>query len=94
VACTLLFEGNRVKCEHDHKLIMELGKKYKGMRAGPENGMRGYLLTFLIAYTRDFAQNHFVAAESFETSCPWSNVSQLCKRVRTRITDESIKKGF
>ena len=94
VACTLLFEGNKHKCEKDHKVIMDLAKKYQGMRGGAENGMRGYVLTFLIAYIRDFSQNHYVAAESFETSCRWSNVSQLCKRVRTRIFYESTKKGF
>ena len=45
------------------------------MSGGPEPGMRGYLLTFMIAYSRDFAMQHFVAAESFETSCAWANVS-------------------
>lgn len=64
------------------------------MSGGPENGMRGYLLTFLIAYTRDFASEHFVAAESFETSCPWSNVSMLCQRTKKRIYDEAVALGF
>ena len=73
---------------------MAIAAKYQGMAGGAENGLRGYLLTFLIAYTRDFAQKYFVAAESFETSCPWSNVSTLCTRVRKRITDEAHKQGF
>jgi len=64
------------------------------MSGGPEPGMRGYLLTFMIAYSRDFAMQHFVAAESFETSCAWANVSQLCSRVKKRIYDESAKLGF
>lgn len=64
------------------------------MAAGAENGMKGYLLTFLIAYTRDFASGHYVAGESFETSCPWSNVSQLCTRVNKRIIDEALALGF
>lgn len=55
VACTLLFEGGKAKCEKDHKVILDIGAKFNGMRGGAENGMRGYLLTFLIAYTRDFA---------------------------------------
>jgi alkyldihydroxyacetonephosphate synthase len=38
------------------------------MAAGAENGMRGYLLTFLIAYMRDFGCEHKISAESFETS--------------------------
>ena len=64
------------------------------MAGGPENGMRGYLLTFLIAYTRDLALNHAVAAESFETSCPWDKVSSLSSRVKQRIFDEAAKLGF
>ena len=64
------------------------------MAAGAENGMKGYLLTFLIAYVRDFACQHFVSGESFETSCPWSNVSQLCQRVKQRIIDEAALAGF
>lgn len=94
VACTLLFEGDKEKCEKDHKIVLALGKKYQGMSGGPENGLRGYLLTFLIAYTRDFAQQYHVAAESFETSCPWSNVSQLCARVKKRIKDEANRVGY
>lgn len=64
------------------------------MAAGPENGMRGYLLTFLIAYTRDLALTHAVAAESFETSCPWDKVSTLSAKVKQRIYDEAGKLGF
>jgi len=50
---------------------MNIAKKFQGMSGGPENGLRGYLLTFLIAYTRDLGMEYFVAAESFETSCSW-----------------------
>lgn len=47
---------------------MKIAKKFNGMPAGAENGQKGYLLTYLIAYTRDFAMDYFVVAESFETS--------------------------
>lgn len=82
VACTLLFEGDKDTCEANHKKIMGMAKAFKGMAGGPENGLRGYLLTFLIAYTRDLAMKYQVAAESFETSCPWSVVSTLCSRTK------------
>lgn len=82
VACTLLFEGDKVEMTARHKAVVELSKQFKGMVGGPENGMRGYLLTYLIAYTRDLALNHGVAAESFETSCPWQKVSSLSVRVK------------
>jgi len=47
--------------------------------------MRGYLMTFLIAYTRDLAMQHHTLGESFELSCPWTKVSTMCKRVKQRI---------
>lgn len=94
VACTLLFEGKKRDCEIQHAQTIELAKQFRGMAAGPENGMRGYLLTFLIAYTRDLALTHAVAAESFETSCPWDKVSSLCAKTKQRIFDEATKLGF
>ncbi len=71
----MLFEGDQKDCEIKHKQTIELAKKFYGMPAGAENGIRGYLLTFLVAYTRDLGCQHMVAAESFETSVPWANVS-------------------
>jgi alkyldihydroxyacetonephosphate synthase len=80
--------------ESNHKEILKIAKRFRGMSGGPENGLRGYLLTFLIAYTRDLACQYSVAAESFETSCSWQNVSSLCSRTRKRIYDEASKLGF
>lgn len=77
-----------------HARILAIGAKFGGMAAGAENGMKSYILTFLIAYIRDFASEHCIAAESFETSCPWSNVSSLCTRVRKRILDEASAIGY
>ena len=93
-ACTLLFEGDKEEMEAQHKKILAIAAKFGGMAAGAENGMKGYILTFLIAYIRDFASEHLIAAESFETSCPWSNVSSLCSRVRKRILDEASALGY
>lgn len=41
------------------------------MKAGEENGERGFFLTYVIAYIRDLAALYNFIAESFETSCPW-----------------------
>lgn len=73
---------------------MEIGKKFNGLVGGPENGMRGYLLTFLIAYSRDFAMDYKCVAESFETSVQWSRVSELCQRVKNRVYNEAMALGF
>ena len=54
-ACTMLFEGDENWVNNSHKQVLEIAAKFKGMAGGEENGKRGYLLTFLIAYVRDFA---------------------------------------
>lgn len=94
VACTMVFEGDEDWCKLCHKNVVEMGKKYNGIVGGPENGMRGYLLTFLIAYSRDFAMDYKCLAESFETSIAWSKVSELCKRIRSRVFNEAMALGF
>ena len=62
--------------------MLVIAKKYGGLAGGPDNGIKGYQLTYMIAYIRDFALLYSVVAESFETSCPWSEVGPLCKNVR------------
>lgn len=89
-ACTMLFEGDEEVQKQAHAAIIKLGKQFGGLVGGPENGLRGYLLTFLIAYTRDIAMQHHIMAESFETSCQWTNVSSLCTRVRKRLMDTAL----
>lgn len=64
------------------------------MPAGEENGVKGFLLTYLICYIRDFASEFFVAAESFELSVKWSKVSALCTNVRNRIVSQGMKLGY
>jgi len=48
----------------------------------------------MIAYIRDFCLYHSVVAESFETSCPWSQVGPLCKNVRQGILDAAATYGL
>lgn len=63
----------------------ECAKKYQGLSGGAENGLKGFQLTYMIAYIRDFCLMYGQVAESFETSCAWSQVSSLCKNVRESI---------
>lgn len=56
--------------------------------------MKGYFLTFVIAYVRDFAAQHCYIAESFETSCPWSKVGSLCSNVKERLIRACKEKGI
>jgi alkyldihydroxyacetonephosphate synthase len=65
----------------------KIATKFGGMNSGEENGMRGYFLTFMIAYIRDFILGKYIIAESMETSCPWSKVSSSINKCRDRIVD-------
>lgn len=38
--------------------------------------------------------HHHTLGESFELSCQWTLVSDMCKRVRARLYDEAAKQGF
>ena len=67
------------------KTMFTIAKKYKGISGGAENGIKGYQLTYMIAYIRDFCLKYSQVAESFETSCPWTHVLDLCKNVKEAI---------
>lgn len=49
---TLLFEGDEEDVKRQEKMIFEIAGKFGGMSAGATNGMKGYILTFVIAYIR------------------------------------------
>ena len=85
VAVTLVFEGTKGEVDRQEKTVYRLAKRHKGMKGGAENGKRGYLLTFGIAYIRDFVLQHNILGESFETSVPWSQAQSLVDRVKRRI---------
>lgn len=68
-AVTMLFEGDADWANNALNAILKLGKKFGGLVGGPENGHRGYQLTFMIAYTRDLGMDYHCLGESFELSC-------------------------
>jgi alkyldihydroxyacetonephosphate synthase len=88
VAVTIVFEGSEREVAMQEETVYSLAKKHRGMKAGEENGKKGYQLTFGIAYIRDFVLRHYIAAESFETSVPWANVEEVCRRARERAEKE------
>jgi alkyldihydroxyacetonephosphate synthase len=88
VACTLVFEGSRQEVDQQQRELYRIAAKHRGMKAGAENGRRGYQLTYSIAYIRDFLMNYNIIAESFETSVSWSNALALCENVKRRLEEE------
>ncbi|XP_030373520.1 alkyldihydroxyacetonephosphate synthase [Scaptodrosophila lebanonensis] len=91
-AATLLFEGELKDVQRQEALIYEIAGRFKGFPAGGQNGERGYILTFVIAYIRDFGLHQGIVAESFETSVPWDRCSLLCRNVKQRVVAECYKR--
>jgi alkyldihydroxyacetonephosphate synthase len=94
VACTLVFEGTAAEVEQQQRDVYRIAARHRGMKAGTENGRRGYQLTFSIAYIRDFLMNYYIIAESFETSVSWSNALALCENVKRRLAEEHSRRGL
>ncbi|MEX1184720.1 MAG: FAD-binding oxidoreductase [Gemmatimonadota bacterium] len=94
VAVTLVFEGTARDVRDQEDIVYRIAKKHRGFRGGAENGKRGYLLTFGIAYIRDFVLRHHILGESFETSVPWSQAEELIDRVKRRIYAAHAARGL
>jgi len=94
VAATLLFEGTPEDVPSRERQCYAIAKKYGGIAGGVDNGLRGYFLTYVIAYLRDFGLEYSFIAESFETSVPWDGVVDLCRNVKQRISNAAKTHGI
>jgi alkyldihydroxyacetonephosphate synthase len=94
VACTLVFEGTRAEVDQQQRDLYRIAERHGGIKAGQENGRRGYQLTYSIAYIRDFLMNYYIIAESFETSVSWRDGLTLCENVKRRLKDEYESRGL
>jgi len=88
------FEGTKAQVAAQQAQVYAIAKKFGGLPGGEENGKRGYLLTFLIAYLRDYAYDHFYLSESFETSVNTKDVLQICEKVKDRIRKAAAARGI
>jgi alkyldihydroxyacetonephosphate synthase len=84
VAATIVMEGSREEVNDQERHIYSLAKKFNGLPGGSENGRRGYMLTYAIAYIRDFVSSYHILGETFETSVPWSKIEQVYRAVEER----------
>ncbi len=85
VACTIVMEGTKDEVRQQVKTIFRLAKKYGGISGGASNGKRGYMLTFGIAYIRDFFSQFHILGETFETSVPWTHVHEVIGAVKKKL---------
>jgi alkyldihydroxyacetonephosphate synthase len=88
VAATSVMEGSRTEVRQQQKHVYKLAKEFHGLPAGAAAGQRGYMLTYAIAYIRDFLAAYHVIGETFETSVPWSNIRRVCGAVEKQAAEK------
>ena len=93
-AVTLVMEGSKEEVVYQEKNITQMVKKHQGLMAGSENGRRGYLLTYAIAYIRDFLTDYHLIGETMETSVPWSQIHRVCEAATKRLFELHKKHRF
>lgn len=86
VVATIVMEGSRDEVRHQKRVVKRIAKRHRGFSAGASNGRQGYMLTFAIAYIRDFLTSMYILGETFETTVPWSKILSL-----TKATDERVR---
>ncbi|XP_055523142.1 alkyldihydroxyacetonephosphate synthase-like [Wyeomyia smithii] len=94
VAVTLLFEGDAKSVAHHEREVYAIAKKYGAIKGGEYNGKKGYMLTFVVAYIRDFAWDMNIVGESFETSIAWDKCITLSANVKACIRRECERRGM
>lgn len=85
VAATIVMEGSAAEVAYQEKELYRISKKYGGIKGGEGNGRRGYMLTYAIAYIRDFLADYHVIGETYETTVPWSKVMEVCNAVAREV---------
>ena len=84
-ALTIVTEGTKEEVDYQQKNVNKLAKKHKGVIGGPGNGKRGYMLTYAIAYVRDFAAKYQIMGETMETTVPWSKIQDVIDATSEKI---------
>ena len=93
VACTVVMEGSAAEVRQQARGLFGLLKQHGGLSGGPENGRRGYAVTFAIAYIRDFLNKLGILGETFETSAPWSRIHDITQAVEAELCRLCTERG-
>ena len=93
-ASTFVMEGTKDEVAYQEKNISKLALACGGIIGGEENGKRGYMLTFAIAYIRDFLTDFHVIGETMETSVPWSKIKSTCDAATEKLNELHEKYNF
>lgn len=93
-AATIVMEGSKAEVAYQKKVIFGLARKFNGISGGEGNGKRGYMLTYSIAYIRDFMADYYAIGETYETTVPWSKINAVLKAVHKRGHELHHEHGF
>lgn len=94
VAATVVSEGADHEVAHQESVVTRLAKKHGGLVAGAENGQRGYMLTYAIAYIRDLLADYYIVGETYETTVPWSKIDDVVSAVERTVLEQHKAYGF
>lgn len=92
-ACTIVMEGTAAEVAQQRRTIFPLARSYGGISGGSSGGKRGYMLTFSIAYIRDFFNQYQILGETFETSVPWSRIHDVTRSVTEELERQTKVHG-
>ena len=76
---TIVMEGSADEVRYQNRGVVERAQRCAGVMAGAHNGKRGYILTHVIAYIRDFLMDHHCIGETMETTVPWTHINSVCR---------------
>lgn len=84
-AATIVMEGSAEEVAYQKQVIDKLTKQFGGVAGGATNGQRGYMLTYAIAYIRDFLAQYHIIGETYETTVPWSRIGDVIRAVAEMV---------
>lgn len=87
-AATIVMEGTAAEVAYQEQSIKRLAGKYGAVSGGEHSGKRGYMLTYAIAYIRDFLTDFHIIGETYETTVPWSKINAVCEAVAEKAMEK------
>lgn len=83
-AATVVMEGSAAEVAFQDSVIKRIAGQHGGISGGSHNGQRGYMLTYAIAYIRDFLTDYHIIGETYETTVPWDRIHDVIAAVDRR----------
>lgn len=93
-AATVVMEGSKNEIRSQSRLLHRVARRHRGIAGGSSNGKRGYMLTYAIAYVRDFLAPYYISGETYETSCSWDNLHTVVDAVKKRAFELQEEHGL